>query len=66
MAKFCVRCGDPLGTRDLLHESAHCEPCQDRIKHDHPSEAQAGTGGLLEFFSEVEKRSPLTGRLNLP
>lgn len=64
MAKFCVRCGEPLGTRELLHEIIHCEACQTAIKHDRTPEARRGTG-LLEFFQEVEKRSPITGRLNL-
>lgn len=64
MAKFCLACGEPLGTRQLMHDTSTCERCRER--------AATGDGkaksGLLRFVEEVEKRNPLTGtgRLTLP
>lgn len=63
MARYCDLCGDPLGTRDLLHGGDACERCRSAA----PRPQKAGSG-MLQFMEELETRNPLrgTGKLNLP
>ena len=64
MAKFCLACGEPLGTRQLMHDTSTCERCRQAAAHD---EAKAGSG-LFRFAEQVDQGNPLTGtgRLTLP
>ena len=65
MAKFCLACGDPLGTRQLMHDASTCDTCREAAALSQPAKAKSG---LLKFVEEVERRNPIpgTGRLNLP
>jgi hypothetical protein len=54
VATFCLVCGDPLGTRQLLHDAATCDPCRERAALARPTKAP---GGLLRFIA----RQPLAG-----
>jgi hypothetical protein len=65
MAKFCLSCGDPLGTRQLMHDSSTCDACRAKAALAKPEKSKSG---LLHFVEEVERHNPLsgTGKLNLP
>ena len=62
MAKFCLACGDPLGTRQLMHDTSTCERCRASAALSKPAKAKSG---LLQFVEDIERRNPLpgTGRL---
>ena len=63
MAKFCDACGDPIGTRELIHDHVSCDRC--RAEATKPQKIKSG---ILQFVAELDARSPLrgTGRLDLP
>jgi hypothetical protein len=54
MATFCLMCGDPLGTRQLLHDAATCDRCRERAALGQPAKPPSG---LLRFI----ERRPLAG-----
>lgn len=54
MAKFCLACGDPLGTRQLMHDAGTCDRCRERAALAKPTKRP---GGLLRFIA----RRPLAG-----
>lgn len=63
MSKYCLTCGDPMGTRQLIHHTSTCDKCTAQAAASQPEKAKSG---LLNFVEQVEKRNPLTGRLSLP
>lgn len=65
MAKFCFSCGEPLGTRSLLHDASTCDRCREAAALG--TAEKRSKSGLLRFVEEVETRNPLTGtgRLHL-
>lgn len=67
MRKTCINCGDPLGTRQLLHSDELCDRCRNLQQLGQLGEKKAKTG-LLQFVEEIERRNPLagTGRLTVP
>ena len=62
MAKFCLACGDPLGTRQLMHDAGTCDACRERAALSKPHKAKSG---LLQFVENVDGRHPLSGVLRL-
>ena len=64
MSKFCLTCGDPMGTRQLLHDSSTCDKCRAAAAVGTPE--KQSKSGLLNFVENVERRNPMTGRLSLP
>lgn len=64
MAKYCLQCGEPLGTRDLLHDASRCDRCRERAALDAPK--KRGKSGLLRFVADLERRHPLAGTGELP
>ena len=66
MSKFCLGCGQPLGTRDLMHDASTCDRCREASALA-PLEKRSKSG-LLKFVETVERRNPLTptGKLVLP
>lgn len=62
MSKFCLACGDPLGTRQLMHDTSTCDTCREQAALAKSS--QKAQSGLLQFVEQVSKAG--TGRLNLP
>ncbi|HEY9721509.1 MAG TPA: hypothetical protein V6D47_05820 [Oscillatoriaceae cyanobacterium] len=66
MSKYCLQCGEPMGTRELLHDTASCDRCRERTALAKPE--KRSKSGLLDFVAEIERRNPLagTGKLKLP
>lgn len=64
MSKFCLTCGDPMGTRQLLHDTSTCDKCRAKAAVGDPE--SNSKSGLLHFVEQVERRNPMTGRLSLP
>lgn len=62
MAKFCLSCGDALGTRQLMHDARTCDRCRAQTG------GEKSKSGLLHFVENVERAHPLagTGRLTMP
>ena len=63
MSKFCLTCGDPMGTRQLLHHTSTCDKCTTAAAEGKPAKAKSG---LLNLAENIGRRNPMTGRLTLP
>lgn len=47
MAKFCLSCGDALGSRQLMHDAGTCDRCRERAALAKPRKAASGLRQFL-------------------